>query len=325
MTLGRTKSIPNTDSVLGAAPSINQLPQGSQHGAHIQAPTTSTSTANSIFFEQRQKNRGLVMCRVRRCTLCGNTIEIGGGNGDHELYVHQNGKKSCLNVNKTSHKPPKKAHKVTKGHPDSNLGSAPALGTGYNSISEYPCFGAVVPFSSTVFTLYPWALHRHIALPFSVIGIELGGFAVRVRSVHCKGITSLVNEPCQHCAWVPTSADIHLIQQRATSTPPDGLNYHYMNFDQIINALRDKNKQINELKLKVLEKSNRIESLTRQLGEHKELYFELGSCEIPWLHRLFRIAHLKNLRVADILDRVRQAKLGKYETKGYSVSGPDHI
>lgn len=48
------------------------------------------------FVEFREKARGRVACRVRKCNKCEKTIEIGPGNGDYELFKHQESTKCML-------------------------------------------------------------------------------------------------------------------------------------------------------------------------------------------------------------------------------------
>lgn len=114
------------------------------------------------------------------------------------------------------------------------------------------CPGVSLTFGSSVYTMYPWQLHDHVALPFNVIGIEGGGQTIRVRSTRCDIQLKHTSSVCGQCAWIGLSPDLTAIRDRAAAMQlPTGTNYYYMNYAQLSRALHEKSGQIKELKLKV--------------------------------------------------------------------------
>lgn len=70
----------------------------------------------------------------------------------------------------------------------------------------------------------------------------------------------------------------------------------------------------------MLSQSKQIDSLGNQISELRALLNALGSCQIPWLHRLLHNAQVRGEGPAEIMRKVEQAIAGQYEAKSFTVS-----
>lgn len=87
-----------SESTLSSLPSSN-LPSNNQCPPHI-ANNAFQPPLDRPFVEPRKKARGIVPCLVRYCVKCRSTIEVGQGNGDHQLLVHQQSSR-CISGNRS--------------------------------------------------------------------------------------------------------------------------------------------------------------------------------------------------------------------------------
>lgn len=207
---------------------------------------------NGIYVQPRQTARGMEHVRIKYCPDCSKEVNLGPGTSEHAYLVHRSSK-ACLRAQQGASA--KSASATPAGSlPDLDLPPPPTTPTAATPKlipSSQTCPGAVLRFTRSVYTDYPWQLHESRQMPYRILAIGEDGFSLTVRSTNCTGFPMGDLVSCVPCTHTDELKDVSVLKQRIESTPSLYTNFRFLSFTQLVALLEDKNKMINDLKIKV--------------------------------------------------------------------------
>ncbi|KAJ7749861.1 hypothetical protein B0H14DRAFT_3603375 [Mycena olivaceomarginata] len=149
-----------------------------------------------------------------------------------------------------------------------------------------PCTGFVFPKGLN----YPFGLHELLSVPWG----------------------------CRPCADLVKESSLDGILKRADEGMPERANYAYYSPSGLIEILRRKNKQIEELRLRGLKVASRIITQARSLSDYKRLVRAIGSGAVERVDRVVGIALGRKRGARGILRAYEDAGRGIYHPKSYT-------
>ncbi|KIJ30600.1 hypothetical protein M422DRAFT_53688 [Sphaerobolus stellatus SS14] len=172
------------------------------------------------------------------------------------------------------------------------------------------CCGIILQIPGNIFTSYPWHLHHFENMSYIFSGIEESGTKFRIRSKKCTDFPEAGKESCNMCLHMDTGAELRRIRERVEASLPATMNFRFYNFTQLCELLAKKNLQLNELKLKTLNLSRQVQTLTTKIDDHKRMVVAIATSDLPSVSRL--------VNPQEIMYRIKAAKESVYHVKGFT-------
>ncbi|KAK0452007.1 uncharacterized protein EV420DRAFT_1645958 [Desarmillaria tabescens] len=165
--------------------------------------------------------------------------------------------------------------------------------------------------------LYPFALHDELSLPWDY---ESRNGILRLHAQTCQYQLDDSNgmESCLSCIKLGQEPILKGIELCAVEGTHENTTLSYRGFGELTKKFHQKNKQINNMRLKHLNMKRKLLSCTRELDNYKQLILQIGHGNFTNAEKLIRIA-LKNKKgIKRILDLYKAASQGVYHPKSFT-------
>ncbi|KAG6819331.1 hypothetical protein H0H93_012840 [Arthromyces matolae] len=178
------------------------------------------------------------------------------------------------------------------------------------------CHGYIfpVPDGCTPHSLYPFALHDHLSLPwdYSIVGHVL---TLRARS--CEVPNSIENI-CLPCRNLENNSVVLGIVKRMNEGVRESTNYMYHGFGTLTALVGRRNNQIRYLQLHGLNQARRLLVQTEALSDYKRFTLAIASGRYEHVDRLVRIALQQKRGIRGIITMYEAAATGVYQPRSYT-------
>ncbi|KAF8319554.1 uncharacterized protein EI90DRAFT_2940187, partial [Cantharellus anzutake] len=118
--------------------------------------------------------------------------------------------------------------------------------------------------------------------------------------------------PCHECRKLKQQLPIACIQDRISQGVPESTPYKYLGMRRLIELLRRKDRQINELKLGSLNRNHKLEVLTTSNLDYKRFAMAVSQCNVPHINILVQSALRNKHGIRGIIQLLTRATLGTY-------------
>jgi hypothetical protein len=177
----------------------------------------------------------------------------------------------------------------------------------------------VFPEGQDPFSAYPFGLHSMLTLPWSLIVTDN---AMALHSDSCTNTprytrNSSEPQPCSECSALHNHNIIMGIRHRALDGTHENTPWSYMSFAQLINSLKRKNQQIDQLKLKGLNTGKVLAIRNKNIDGWKRLAVAISAGNIKRISSLFRVELKNGAGVFGLLEKCNQAARLVYQPKSY--------
>ncbi|KAJ7255087.1 hypothetical protein B0H12DRAFT_1233167 [Mycena haematopus] len=182
-----------------------------------------------------------------------------------------------------------------------------------------PCGGFFFPFSAdgkNASSEYPYGLHDTLNPPWTYSSNADG--TLTLRSTECTTAGSNERPTCAACASLRKDPILRGILERAKDGVDERANYAYHSVSGLIQLLRRKNKQIQELRVRGFNAVKRIAAQARSLTEHKRFVRAIGSGKVENVDRLVRVQLGRKQGIRGLIGTLDKAAEGLYHPKSYT-------
>ena len=179
----------------------------------------------------------------------------------------------------------------------------PSPGTHLKDTHDCPGFEVTVPEGWSPFMEWPWLEYEGMAMSTSIL-IENG--KLTIHSATCMGN----GDPCQECQKSRLRLPLACIQGQITQGIPKSTPYQYLSMWQMVDLLRWKDHQINDLKLASLNHLHRLDTLTTSNMDYKQFTMAASQCDAPHINVLVQSVLQKKHGIGQIIQLLTRASLG---------------
>ncbi|KAJ7601800.1 hypothetical protein DFH06DRAFT_1024845 [Mycena polygramma] len=163
------------------------------------------------------------------------------------------------------------------------------------------------------FLSYPLALNAERDLPW---GVEFGQKLI-VRSHGCKR-HSQASGVCFPCGKLLRNGVIKGIIERNAHGVHPNTPFTYLTADETLSRLRDKNEQINALKLAGLTLSQTLLVRATHLAAHSRLQLAVGRGDVPRIHSIVANCRKNGDSIFTCIDKIGRAATGSFSNQSYT-------
>lgn len=139
-----------------------------------------------------------------------------------------------------------------------------------------------------------------------------------LRSVKCRDVAATDALACEHCAALGKLDTLLNILDRACHGPHENVSYRYYTVENLLDALRQKTTQINDLKLARLNLQRSLHLRARNLEAFKRFLFAVAKGDVPRLHSLVTMMINNGASIFAIVNKIAMANDQLYSAKGYT-------
>ncbi|KAF6746501.1 hypothetical protein DFP72DRAFT_823118 [Ephemerocybe angulata] len=185
------------------------------------------------------------------------------------------------------------------------------------SATRIACVGyeVIVPAGKSPYGVYPLRLHSEQKLPWDC---SFQRDRLFLTSHQCKKRAMVAGVPCKPCASLMGSPVVKGIEERMRTTPHPSTPYAYLGMDNLVDALRTKNTQIQSLRLSGMNHVRQLLRNTAAISDHKRLVVAIGEGSVARVDRVIHAALKKKRGVLGILEQVVSAAKGVYSVKSFT-------
>ncbi len=175
--------------------------------------------------------------------------------------------------------------------------------------SLYPCQGVNIdiPEGRDPYLEWPWKEQAELAMAWD---IQVKGGILTVHAPTCLQSTPKADKLCCECESIQWNRRLCRIQDRIHGCIPDTTPYKYLS--RLIKMLRQKDNQINTLKLYSLNANRKLNLLGNSNLDHKRLVMAISECNVPCVNHLVQSALRKKHGINKIIRLIGRAMLGTY-------------
>ncbi|KAF8331049.1 uncharacterized protein EI90DRAFT_3199739 [Cantharellus anzutake] len=180
--------------------------------------------------------------------------------------------------------------------------------------NKHPCQGIRidVPEGRSPFLEWPWKEQAELAMAWD---IHTKNGILTLHAPTCLQLTLRVNEPCRECQLLQNNQRLCRIQDRIHRGVPETTPYKYLGMSGLIEILRQKDHQIDSLKLQCLNTNRKLDLLMTSNLDYKRFVMAVGECNVPRLNQLVRSALRKKHGINGIIQLIGRAALGTYSPR----------
>ncbi|RDB24483.1 hypothetical protein Hypma_008516 [Hypsizygus marmoreus] len=191
-----------------------------------------------------------------------------------------------------------------------------------SSSAELECPGLHLDWAvGTFWDSYPF--HRHgfmYGLGYMFSAVEEDGSRFWICANNCERTSMPDGMACPNCQ--ATKKDVDRLSTLARHAEPH-TNHKYLNHEQLRMLLEDKDKSLNEWKLKALSLGRKCVSFLRKLGDHSRFLMAISTGDIPRLNQLVKQGLKDGAGISAIIRKVESALAGAYHARGYGETDLD--
>jgi hypothetical protein len=169
--------------------------------------------------------------------------------------------------------------------------------------------------SRSPWTSYPFGLHPHADLPWSVF---VSDESLLLRSIQCEAEIRGDVSACSECSRILKHKIVDGILTRLQEGPHENLHWEYYTMANLVDLLERKNAIINKLKLNQLNLERSLLTRARHLDGFKRFVFAVSKGDIPRLHSLVTTMLEDGANIFGILQKISLAQCQLYNPKNYS-------
>ncbi|KAF9455979.1 hypothetical protein BDZ94DRAFT_1302808 [Collybia nuda] len=191
------------------------------------------------------------------------------------------------------------------------------LDPGIDGISTQSCKGFILTLQpgQSPLLAYPFGIHDHITIPWDY-SVMNGIMTLRARS--CDGTQAAGSMSCIPCQELENNEKLQGILRRMADGAHENAHYAYYGFSGMVELLRQKNVQLEALRLKGLNHARRLKGQAASLSDHKRFLVAVASGKFERVERLVRVALRQRRGIQGIIKLYHSAAAGVYSPKGYT-------
>jgi hypothetical protein len=180
------------------------------------------------------------------------------------------------------------------------------------------CLGVYLEMPAGVlpYTTYPFMLHDVYALPWD---IHIVGQQMFIQSIHCtKHIQEIQSDCCCGCKQLLTHRTVEGILHRITSGIHINTTYVFQPIGGLIEILRKKNTQLDEMQFKQLVMSQTLATWARTVGQYEQFVMAMSKGSVNRLDALLRVGINRGVGIRGMLEMLDRAQKGLYKPKNFT-------
>ena len=190
-------------------------------------------------------------------------------------------------------------------NPDPTAYPHPSPSSGAHQECTCPGLQVTVPEGQTLFTVWPWLEYEEMAMSTSVL--------IENRILTLWSMTCMRDgAPCHECQRLKRQLPIDHIQEWIIHSIPECTPYKFLHMNRMVELLRWKDHQINELKLASLNWHHRLGTLTTSNLDYKWFAMAVSQCDALHVNVLVQSTLWKKHGIREIIHPLTRATLGTY-------------